>query len=106
MDHPGLVQHAMSVFTANDIDAYAATCAMLGDADLRRHLGSFRFPVSVVVGEEDYATPVETAQDLVAAIPGASLTVLPAARHLTPIECPDQIADAIRSLFRRAAANA
>ncbi|MBY2907821.1 alpha/beta fold hydrolase [Rhizobium leguminosarum] len=101
MDHPAQVQHAMSVFTANDIDAYAATCAMLGDADLRRHLGGFLFPVSVVVGEEDYATPVETARDLAAAIPGASLTVLPAARHLTPIECPDQIADAIRSLFKR-----
>ncbi|MGO7909904.1 hypothetical protein AB9E09_35100, partial [Rhizobium leguminosarum] len=43
MAHPAQVQHAMSVFTANDIDAYAATCAMLGDADLRRHLGGFRF---------------------------------------------------------------
>lgn len=98
MGNPDLVQHAMSVFTANDIDAYEATCAMLGDADLRSYLPDFRFPVAVVVGEEDYATPVETARELAASISGASLTVFPAARHLTPIECPDQIAAAIAGL--------
>ena len=102
MDNPDLVQHAMSVFIANDIDAYEATCVMLGDADLRSYLPDFRFPVAVVVGEEDYATPVETARELAASISGASLTVFPAARHLTPIECPDQIAAAIAGFARSA----
>lgn len=98
-EHPKRVQHAMDVFVANDIDSYAATCAMLGDSDLRPFLGSFRFPVSVIVGEEDYATPVETARDLAESIANASLTILPSARHLTPIERPDAIAEAIRALI-------
>ncbi|WP_315836841.1 alpha/beta hydrolase [Bradyrhizobium prioriisuperbiae] len=97
-ERPERVKAAMEVFTANDLDCYAATCAMLGDADLRPWLADFHFPVSVIVGEEDYATPVAAARSLQAAIPGATLQVLPSARHLTPIECPDVIAQAIGSL--------
>lgn len=104
-ERPERVTAAMEVFTANDLDCYAATCAMLGDADLRAALAGFHWPVSVIVGEEDYATPVAAAQSLQAAIPGATLQVLPGARHLTPIECPDVIARAIGSLTETAFAS-
>lgn len=97
-DQPDRVKAAMEVFRDNDLDCYAATCAMLGDADLRPWLAGFHYPVSVIVGEEDYATPVAAARSLQAAIPGATLLVLPGARHLTPIECPEAIAEAIGSL--------
>ena len=95
------VEEAMSVFVANDVECYAAACDMLGNVDLRSKLPKFRFPTAVVVGEEDYATPVQSARELQQAIPGASLTILPAARHLTPIECPEPIAAEIRALIRR-----
>jgi len=98
---PDRANAAMEVFLANDITCYAATCTMLGDADLRPYLSSFKFPVSVIVGEEDYATPVAAAQQLQDAIPGATLTVLRHARHLTPIECPDQVTAEILALVRR-----
>lgn len=104
-ERPDRVKAAMDVFTANDLDCYAATCAMLGDADLRAALANFNWPVSVIVGEEDYATPVAAARSLQEAIPGATLQVLPAARHLTPIECPDVIARAIGDLARTAFAS-
>lgn len=102
LDQAERVQHTMDVFVHNDIDAYEATCAMLGDADLRPHLAEFRFPVAVVVGEEDYATPVENARALAESIPQASVTVLPNARHLTPIERPEDIAAAIEGLMSKA----
>jgi 3-oxoadipate enol-lactonase len=44
------------------------------------------------------------ARELHAAIPQSTLTVLPRARHLTPIEFPDQIASQLRALIDRAAA--
>lgn len=102
-DHPARVKNVMEVFTANDIESYVATCEMLGDADLRPFLGTFRFPAAIIVGEEDYATPIQAARDLQTAISGASLTILPSARHLTPIECPDAIVDAVKGLIERAA---
>ena len=76
------------MFVANDFDCYAATCALLGATDVRAYLPTFRMPVAIVVGEEDYATPVEMARQLHEAIPQSTLTVLPRARHLTPIEHP------------------
>jgi len=91
-EHPELVHATAAVFLANDLDCYAATCVMLGDADLRPYLPSLRMPVQVIVGEEDYATPVAHARHLHEAIPGSTLTILPGARHLAPIECPDRIA--------------
>jgi 3-oxoadipate enol-lactonase len=100
ISHPELVKATSNVFLANDVDCYAATCIMLGDADLRSYLRSFRMPVAVIVGEQDYATPAVMARQLHEAIPGATLTILPSARHLTPIECPEQIASQLLVLQR------
>jgi 3-oxoadipate enol-lactonase len=95
-EHPELVNATAAVFLANDLDCYTATCVMLGEADLRPYLPSLRMPVHVIVGEEDYATPVAHARHLHEAIPGSTLTIIPGARHLTPVECPGQIAALLR----------
>ena len=100
-DHPALVARAADVFVANDLDCYAASCALLGDADLRAYLHAVRVPVSIMVGEEDYATPIEMARLLHQAIPHSTLTILPGARHLTPVECPDQISAQLRTVLQR-----
>ena len=71
----------------------------------RAHLPAFRMPVAIVVGEEDYATPVEMARRLHDAIPQSTLTVLPRGRHLTPIEHPDAITSELRALLERARAH-
>lgn len=99
--YPETVRAAMQVFCANDLGCYAATCIMLGDADLRGRLANAGFPVAIVVGEEDYATPVAAAEGLAARIPGASVTVLKGARHLTPIECPGAIVSIVGTLANR-----
>jgi pimeloyl-ACP methyl ester carboxylesterase len=101
--HPDTVAALARVFQANDVACYEAACAMLGDADLRKALPAFRMPVSVIVGEEDYATPVTMAEALNTAIPEATFTVIRGGRHLTPAECPDEIAKLITAVGERAA---
>jgi 3-oxoadipate enol-lactonase len=98
---PARVAAAVDVFLANDVQAYAESCRMLGLCDLREALGSFTFPVEVVVGEEDYATPPAMAEAMQAAIPAANLTVLKGVLHFTPIEVPDKIAAALDRLLNR-----
>lgn len=98
---PDVLQRLSALYVANDFDCYAASCALLGDVDVRAHLPAFRMPAGIVVGEEDYATPVEMARQLHEAIPQSTLTVLPKARHLTPIERPDAIAELFRGLLRQ-----
>ncbi len=95
------VAQATEIFLENDFECYAATCALLGDADLRQYLPSFKMPVSIIVGEEDYATPVAMARALHDAIPQSTLKIIAGGRHLTPIQCPDEIADEISRLMER-----
>jgi 3-oxoadipate enol-lactonase len=89
------------VFLKNDVAAYAATCDMLGNFDSRSELAAFAMPVEVLVGEEDYAAPPDMARALEAGIKGAHLTIVPKARHLTPIEIPERIASMLQTLFAR-----
>jgi 3-oxoadipate enol-lactonase len=99
--HPEVVQQCVDVFLRNDVPAYQATCAMLGAADLRAALPGLSIPTAIVVGNEDYATPVAMAEALHRAIRNSTLTILEGARHLTPLEAPDRIAGELISLVGR-----
>src|SRR5262245_12713239 len=99
--HPEVLGRTTNIFVANDVDCYAASCELLGAADTRAQLGAFRMPTTIVVGEEDYATPVAMARQLHEAIPQSTLSIIPGARHLTPIEFPDRIAAELRGLLGR-----
>ena len=92
------------MFLATDLEAYASTCVLLGDADVRRFHAGLKMPVAVIVGEEDYATPVAMARQIHESVPGSTLEILAAARHLTPIERPDRIAAELRALLVQMAA--
>jgi 3-oxoadipate enol-lactonase len=91
---------------ANDMACYQASCALLGSEDLRTSLQAIRVPVSVIVGEEDFATPLAMSQALHAGIPGSTLTVIPGGRHLTPVEYPKEIAWLLGKLSRQMSASA
>ena len=99
--NPEVLERTTGIFVANDVECYAASCELLGAADARAQLGSFTMPTAIVVGEEDYATPVVMARQLHDAIPQSTLRIIAGARHLTPIEFPDRIAAELRGLFGR-----
>jgi 3-oxoadipate enol-lactonase len=101
--HPEVVQHCVDVFLANEIGAYAETCRMLGAHNVTSALAGISCPTRVIVGEDDYATPVAMAQTLHANIKGSKLIVIEKARHLTPLEVPDRIASELDTLLKDAA---
>jgi 3-oxoadipate enol-lactonase len=98
---PEVAGHFAQVFLKNELAAYAATCEMLGNFDLRAKLATIGVPVEILVGEEDYATPPDMARALEAGIAGSHLTIVPNARHLTPIEIPDRIAAMLQTVIDR-----
>lgn len=95
---------AVAVFLANPAQCYAHTCRMLGACNLTDTLPHLKIPVRIAVGEEDYATPVAMSETLHRGIAGSTLTVIPNARHLTPLECPDRIVVELRKLLEMAPA--
>jgi 3-oxoadipate enol-lactonase len=101
-EHPERVAKCRDAFLANDVSCFAATCRMLGAFDLRSGLARLRMPVAILVGEEDYATPPDMARQLEAGIAGATLQIIPQARHLTFVERPEVIVEALTKLLARA----
>ncbi len=99
--HPEIAHQTSDIFLRNDVASYVATCAYLGAFDARATLAAIVAPTEVLVGAEDYATPVEMAEELERSIPDAHLTIVPDVRHLTILEVPDRVADLVRTLDAR-----
>ena len=56
-------------------------------------------PTRILVGTRDTLTPVRSARQLAAGIPGAELEVIPGAGHMLPLEAPERIAAAIEAVL-------
>jgi len=61
-------------------------------------------PTAIVCGQHDRAIPPSVARRLHEQIPGSTLDIIPGARHFTPEESPQQVAEAIERLLGRAPA--
>ena len=70
-------------------------------AALAPRLGEIACPTSVVWGAQDPLLPVSLGRRLADAITGATLDVVPGARHFLPEDAPRQVADALAALFAR-----
>jgi len=68
---------------------------------LAERLDEITIPTAVVWGAHDSFLPVKLGRRLAAAIPGATLTVVPGARHFLPEDAPRPLADAIAALLTR-----
>lgn len=96
---PEIVRRTVDTFLANDPAAYAETCRMLGACNLTTAMPRLTVPTAIVVGEEDYATPVAMAETLHRGIADSSLNVFAGARHLTPVETPERVAAELGQLI-------
>lgn len=58
-------------------------------------------PTLIVVGEDDKATPVDSARKMLEAIPGSTLVIIPGAGHVSNLEQPEQFNKALREFLAR-----
>ena len=99
---PAIVKENVDRLLANDPAAFAATCRMRGSPASRLQAPSM--PAAVMVGDEDYATPVAMSETLHRGIRNSTLTVFKSARHLTPLEVPERVAAELQHLIALAPA--
>jgi pimeloyl-ACP methyl ester carboxylesterase len=92
-------------FAANGgLDAMVAHVAAMEGAEtkaLEARLKDVVAPTAIVWGGEDPFLPRSLGERLAAAIPGATLDVVPDIRHFTPEEAPERVASALASLLER-----
>jgi pimeloyl-ACP methyl ester carboxylesterase len=75
--------------------------AMAARADSFDVLGELTVPSTVVVGAEDVLTPPTDAAAMVKSLAATDLVTIERAGHLTPLESPQRVADALGSLMTR-----
>lgn len=59
-----------------------------------------RCPVAILWGKEDEFIPLRDGEELARRIPGASLTVVPEAKHLVQEDAPEAIVAAVLDFWR------
>jgi pimeloyl-ACP methyl ester carboxylesterase len=74
--------------------------AIMTRVDSRPSLAAIKCPTLVLVGDSDEATPPDLAHEMVAAIAGAKLAVVPACGHLSTIERPQAVNTALVEWMR------
>lgn len=75
--------------------------AMAARPDRTAVLGAFTGPTLVVVGAEDSLTPIDEAEHMVAVCRDVRLVVVPGAGHLSSVEQPLDVAEALADLVAR-----
>jgi pimeloyl-ACP methyl ester carboxylesterase len=69
--------------------------AIMTRPDLRPHLASIRCPTLVLVGDGDELTPPPLSEEIAAGIPGSRLVVVPDCGHLSTLEQPEAVNEAL-----------
>src|SRR5690606_22141776 len=75
--------------------------ALMRRNDYRETLARFELPATVICGTSDEMTPPRLSRELAEVIPGAVLEWIQPAAHMTLLEQPDQVAQALRRWLRQ-----
>jgi pimeloyl-ACP methyl ester carboxylesterase len=94
-------QALAKTFTAMALDVGAEgyrrqQAAIIGRIDSRPFLGAIACPTLVLCGADDAVTPPELHEELAAAIPGARMHVVPDCGHLSALERPTAVTEALK----------
>lgn len=86
---------------ATGADAYLRQQqAILSRPDSRTGLAAIACPTLVLVGEGDEATPPELAREIAAGIAGSRLLLIPGSGHLSTLERPESVTQALVEWLR------
>jgi pimeloyl-ACP methyl ester carboxylesterase len=89
-EQPELAPRIRSLALSNSAAGIAgAITALMSRPDSTPNLSSIHCPTLIIVGEEDTLTPPAMSRDMLRAIAGSELAVLPKSGHLANIETPE-----------------
>ena len=92
---PGSFERLVASMSALHKESYLKTIAGTTTCQRSFELEKVAVPTHIVVGDEDRLTPPEMARQMVQRIPGACLTLIEGAGHLSNIEQPEKFNRAV-----------
>ena len=97
---PAVVREVTTMIERQPVHGMVVTlCALRDRPDSTSLLGQIRIPVLVIAGDDDPIAPAEGMEEMARAIPGAQFTVIPGAGHLSPLEQPQAVNDALNAFL-------
>ncbi|MFS1297493.1 alpha/beta hydrolase [Streptosporangium longisporum] len=103
---PTLVDFVESMIRSTPFEVIAEFYPALVSHDKMNALGVLNgVCTAIMVGDEDWLTPVEHSREMAKALPEARFTEVPGSSHLVQLERPTAVNDALRDLLKRAAAD-
>jgi 3-oxoadipate enol-lactonase len=107
-ENPDMVEFVRTAMLQNPhpqpAEAFCRQLAACSCQDTRDRLSSLTMPTHVIGGERDILVPIWKSREIAAAIPGAKLTVLPAAPHGLSLERAEEFNAAVLGFIRETAA--
>lgn len=98
MRSPDVTRWLRTMLLSTPARGYIATCEALARLDTRAFLPRITRPTHVIAGRLDKSTPPSAAEAIVAAIPGARLSLLDAA-HISNVEQPEAFTAILRDVL-------
>ncbi|WP_425404763.1 alpha/beta fold hydrolase [Hwanghaeella sp.] len=75
--------------------------ALIERQDSRADMPDYDLPVSLICGRQDKLTPLAFHEEMAGLIPGADLTVIEDCAHMSTMERPDTVNEALRGWLKR-----
>ena len=85
----------------NPIGVKGSLLAMLGRNDTTEYLNKIKIPALVICGENDALTPPSVMKAMADKIMGARFVIIKNSGHMSPIENPQEVNDAIEKFLER-----
>lgn len=97
-----LVEATREVLQKNDRKSFLACYRVFatGDAEIAPELPHIAVPSLAVTGELDPGSTPEMSSRLAAAIPGCTYSIIPGARHMMPVERPQELAQTLTAFIK------
>ena len=96
---PDAVARVAAQVRATPVNGYVGCAQAIARLNLTARLSTIDCPTLVIAGADDRSTPPAMAEEIVQAIPGARLTVIPSCAHLSAVEQPDAFSAALRDFL-------
>lgn len=88
-DNPPVLQKLRENFLAMPIDGYVGCIWAIRGLHLIEHIKDINVPTLIMVGKQDFGTPVEVSELMHGMIPGSELVVIDGAAHLSSLNQPE-----------------
>lgn len=96
---PDAVARVAAQIRATPVNGYIGCAQAIARLNLTARLSTIDCPTLVIAGADDHSTPTSMAEEIVQAIPGAKLTVIPDCAHLSAVEQADAFNAVLRGFL-------